>query len=283
MQHTLRRSFKTAAWLGWQVESNWTDPLLFFAFSILKPVASVLILVFMYRAVSQAGTGDPMYTYIYLGNAFYIYVGAVMAGVSYSVLDDREHYRTLKYLYIAPISVPVYLVGRAVAKFVIGTIAVLITLLAGVFLFSVPIDLTMINWPLLSVAMVLGLTALTLMGITLGLWTLTIRTEPWFVGDAVAAALYLFSGAIFPISILPAWLQPIGFALPVTYWLELVRRAMLGPGAAAFPTLAGFSDAELLGILAGITLAFGLIASVAFRFFDRVARDRGMIDAQSNF
>jgi ABC-2 type transport system permease protein len=283
MTHTLRRSFKTAAWLGWQVESNWTDPLLFFAFSIMKPVASVLILVFMYRAVSQAGTGDPMYTYIYLGNAFYIYVGAVMAGVSYSVLDDREHYRTLKYLYIAPISVPVYLVGRAVAKFVIGTIAVLITLLAGVFLFSVPIDLATINWPLLSVAMVLGLTALTLMGITLGLWTLTIRTEPWFVGDAMAAALYLFSGAIFPISILPAWLQPIGYGLPVTYWLELVRRAMLGPGAAAFPTLAGFTNGQLLGILAAITLAFGLIAAVAYRFFDRVARDRGMIDAQSNF
>ncbi len=283
MGHTLRRSFNTAAWLGWQVESNWTDPLLFFAFSIMKPVASVLILVFMYRAVSQAGTSDPMYTYIYLGNAFYIYVGAVMAGVSYSVLDDREHYRTLKYLYIAPISVPIYLVGRAVAKFVIGTIAVLITLLAGVFLFDVPIDLATINWPLLGVAMLLGLSALTLMGITLGVWTLTIRTEPWFVGDAIAAALYLFSGAIFPISILPAWLQPIGYGLPVTYWLELVRRAMLGPGAAAFSTLAGFSDAQLLGILAAITLAFGLIASVAYRFFDRVARDRGMLDAQSNF
>ena len=32
MLNTVRRSFLPAAWLGWQVESNWTDPLLFVAF-----------------------------------------------------------------------------------------------------------------------------------------------------------------------------------------------------------------------------------------------------------
>lgn len=283
MQRSLIRSFRTAAWLGWQVESNWTDPLLFFAFSILKPVASVMILVFMYNAVASTGPDDPIYAYIYLGNAFYIYVGAVMAGASYSILDDRERYRTLKYLYIAPINMPLYLIGRAVARFVIGTVAVLVTLVAGVLFFGLPIDVTRIDWPLLLLSMVLGVVCLGLMGITLGLWTLTIRTEPWFLGEGVAAAMYLFSGAIFPITLLPSVLQPIGFALPLTYWLELVRRALLGPGAAAFPTLAGFSTVQLLAILAGITLVFGAITLLGYRFFDRVARERGMIDVQSNF
>ena len=55
MLKTFSRSFRPAAWLGWQVESNWTDPLMFFAFQILRPVASVLILVFMYRVVAGAG------------------------------------------------------------------------------------------------------------------------------------------------------------------------------------------------------------------------------------
>ena len=121
MLSSAKRSFLPAAWLGWQVESNWTDPFLFFVFSILKPVSSVLILVFMYRAVARVGAGDPIYAYIYLGNAFYIYVGAVMAGASFSILDDRERYRTLKYLFVAPISQPLYLFGRAVARFVTGT------------------------------------------------------------------------------------------------------------------------------------------------------------------
>jgi ABC-2 type transport system permease protein len=279
----IRRTILPAAWLGWQIESNWTDPLLFFAFSVLKPVTGVLILVFMYTAVSQAGTESPIYAYIYLGNALYIYVGAVMAGTSYAVLDDREHYRTLKYLYVAPISIPLYLFGRAMARFVTASLAVVVTIGAGVLFFRLPVDLAAVNWPMFFAALALGIACLACMGIVLGAWTLTIRTEPWFIGEGVAAALYLFSGAIFPISILPAVLQPIGFALPITYWLELLRRALLGPGAAAFPTLAGFSNAELFGILGGLTLLFLALTTVAFRRFDLKAREMGMIDAQSNY
>ncbi len=283
MFHHFSRSFKTAAWLGWQVESNWTDPLLFFVFSVLKPVSSVLILVFMYNAVAGVGAGEAIYAYIYLGNAFYIYVGAVMSGASYSILDDRERYRTLKYLYIAPINLPVYLIGRAVARFVVGSIAVVVTLAAGVLFFGVPINLGMVNWPLFLAALALGVICLTCMGIIIGSWTLTIRTEPWFIGEAIAAALYIFSGAIFPITLLPAFLQPIGFAMPMAYWLELLRRALLGPTITAFPTFAGFSDAQLFAVLAGMTLAFALLATFLYRFFDRIARERSLIDAQSNF
>ena len=282
MLKTFSRTFFPAAWLGWQIESNWTDPFLFLVFSILKPIASVMILVFMYNAVSRNAADSPIYSYIYLGNAFYIYVGAVMAGGSYSILDDRERYRSLKYLYIAPINIPVYLLGRAVARFITGTIAVFITLSAGVLFFKVPLNILSINWLMLFAAMILGVACLTFMGIVLGMWTLTLRTEPWFIGEAVAAALYLFSGAIFPITILPTILQPIGFIMPMTYWLELIRRSLLGSGAAAFPTLAGFSDIQLFGIWRD-HLAFGLIASFAYRYFDKVARDNGMIDAQSNF
>lgn len=277
------QTFRTAAWLGWQIESNWTDPLLFFVFSVLKPISSVLILVFMYNVVAQTGPGDPIFAFIYLGNAFYIYVGAVMAGTSYAILDDRERYRTLKYLYVAPISVPVYLVGRAVARFVIGTLAVAITLAAGVLFFGLPISLARVDWPLFAASMLLGVASLASLGLVLGAWTLTIRNEPWFLGEAVAAAMYLFSGAIFPLDILPRWLQPIGFALPMSYWLELVRRSVLGDAAAAFPTFAALSDGQLLLILAAMTLVLAVIAAVAFRFFDRVARDRGLIDVVSNF
>jgi ABC-2 type transport system permease protein len=283
MRAQLFRTFKTAAWLGWQIESNWTDPYLFFVFSVLKPVSSVLILVFMYRIVSQAGPNAPIYAYIYLGNAFYIYVGAMVAGASYAILDDREHYRTLKYLYVAPIQIPIYLFGRAVAKFIVGSMAVLITLLAGVLFFHVPLNLTAANWPLFFAALTLGLVCLTFMGVSLGMWTLTIQNEPWMVGESIAAALYLFSGAIFPLTLLPAFLRPLGFLLPLTYWLELVRRALLGPEAAAFPTLAAFSNGQLLALLAALTVAAGGVAYVSFRHFDHVARERGMIDLTSNF
>ena len=71
--------------------------------------------------------------------------------------------------------------------------------------------------------------------------------------------------------------------MPMAYWLELLRRAMLGPAAAAFPTLAGFSNLQLFGILFSLTVVFGLFAFTAFRYFDRAAREAGLIDATSNF
>jgi ABC-2 type transport system permease protein len=276
-------TFRAAAWLGWQIESNWTDPLTFFLFSVLKPVTSVLILVFMYRVVAGPEARGPIYAYIYLGNAFYIYVGAVMSGASYSLLDDRERYRSLKYIYIAPILIPAYLLGRAVARFITASIAVAVTLLAGVWFFGLPVNLINVDWPLFLAALALGVACLTCMGIVIGMWTLTLRVEPWFVGEAMGAALYLFSGAIFPLTVLPIFLQPIGYILPLTYWLELLRRALLGPGAAAFPTLAAFSIPQLFAILGFITLIFALIAAFAYRYFDHRAREEGMIDAQSNF
>ena len=33
------RSFKVATWLGWQIESNWTDPFLFAVYSVVRPLA----------------------------------------------------------------------------------------------------------------------------------------------------------------------------------------------------------------------------------------------------
>lgn len=280
---TLRRTFFPAAWLGWQVESNWTDPFVFFIFSALKPIASVMILVFMYRAVSHVGIDSSFYAYIFVGNALYIYAGAIIAGTSFSILDDRERYRVLKYLYIAPISIPAYLFGRAVSRFLTGSLAVTITLTAGVLFFKVPIHPLEVRWLMFFAALFLGILCLAAMGIILGSITLTLRSEPWFLGDSVAAALYLFSGAIFPITLLPLPLQPLGFLMPMTYWLELMRRALLGPGSAAFATLAAFSNPELFAILLLMTFGFGVIALAAHRLFDRIARDKGMIDAQSNF
>jgi ABC-2 type transport system permease protein len=283
MIQTFRRSFVPAAWLGWQIESNWTEPLLFLAFSVLRPLASVMILVFMFRSVARVGTDSPLYGYIFLGNAFYVYVVAIMAGASFSILDDRERYRSLKYIYIAPVHIPSYLFGRAMARFLTGTIAVVITVIVGVLVLNVPIHPFQVNWPMFIAAMLLGVISLGSMGIILGSLTLTIRSEAWFLGEATAGALALFSGAVFPVTLLPRYLQPIGFVLPMTYWLELVRRALLGPAAVGFPTLAAFGNTELFAILSSLTAAFSVAALLAFRYFDRVAREKGLIDVQSNF
>lgn len=277
------RSFRVASWLGWKIESNWTDPFLFAIYSIIKPLSGAAILVVMYSVITNGDFSDPLFPYIYLGNAFYMYVGAVMAGVSWAVLDDREHYKTLKYIYVAPVRIPFYLMGRGVARFITGTFSVIITIVFGALFLHVPIDLAQVDWPLFAVSLLLGVVMLALMGLLLAGVTLVLARHSDYLGDTVAGALYLFSGAVFPLDVLPAWLRPVGFALPVTYWLELLRRSLVGSVAQAFPTLSGVSNLQLLGILAGLTLLTGVLAVFAFRWCDWQARERGYIDRTTNY
>ncbi|HUV27407.1 MAG TPA: ABC transporter permease [Anaerolineales bacterium] len=281
--HGYWRSFRTATWLGWQIESNWTDPFLFAIYSFVKPISTAAILVIMYGIITQGDFESPIFTYMYLGNAFYIYVGAVMAGVSWAVIDDREHYKTLKYMYVAPIHIPMYLFGRGVAKFIVGSISVLITLVFGMLFLHLRIELAAVNWPLFFGALGIGVIMLAMMGLILAGVTLLIAHHVWFLGEAVAGALYLFSGAIFPLEVLPPAIRWIGYVNPITYWLELIRRAIVGEVADAFPTLANLGNEQILGILIGLTIIFAVLAKFVFRWAEHRARERGLIDMVTNY
>ena len=280
---TLWHSFRMAAWLGWQIESNWTDPFLFAIYSIVRPLATASILVVMYSVITNANFADPMFTYIYLGNAFYIYVGQIMTGLSWSIIDDREHYKTLKYIYMAPLNFPTYLLGRAAARFVIASLSVFITIVFGVLFLQVRLDLAQVNWLLFFFSLLVGVIMLAMMGLMLAGVMLLLARHGDGVGDAVAGALFLFSGAIFPLEVLPAFLRPIGYAIPITYWLELLRRALVGEVAQAFPTLTHLNNGQLIAILLGLTAVFSVLGLAVFHACDRRAREYGLIDVTTNY
>lgn len=280
---TLWRTFSIAAWLGWQIESNWTDPFLFAIYSIVKPLASAGILVVMYSVITKGNFSDPLFPYIYLGNAFYIYVGQMMNGFTWTIVDDREHYKTLKYIYTAPVHYPTYLMGRSVARFLVASLSVFITILAGALFLNVQINLAIVNWPLFLLTLLIGVFMLTMMGMILAGVMMLMVHHSWEIGGAVASALYLFSGAIFPLDVLPAFLRPIGFWMPITYWLELLRRTIVADVALAFPTLQAFTNIQLLGILCGLTLVFTVLGVVVFNYCENLARERGLLDRVTNY
>jgi len=277
------RSFVAAAWLSWQIESNWTQPLLFALYSIVKPLALTGILVAMYAAVAHGNFGTPVFTYMYIGNAFYLYVGAVMTGMAFAVIDDRERYQTLKFMSMAPIDLRAYLVGRGVARIGTSSVSVAIALLLAVFVLHMPLDLHAVQWPLFAAAFSVGLVMLAALGLILAATVLLLAHQSWLIGDAVAGSLFLFSGAIFPISVLPASLRPIAYAMPLTYWLELLRRAIVPPVAQAFPLLPSVSNAALMALFTLMTIALGAVAISVFEVCNWFARERGYLDRTTGY
>src|SRR3989442_4380962 len=97
------RTLRVGYWLGWQIESNWTDPLLFFIYSIARPLGGVLILVFMYHVVARPG-GTAMLGFFVVGAACWPFFARGMMGTAYSLISDRAPLNTLRYLSISPIA-----------------------------------------------------------------------------------------------------------------------------------------------------------------------------------
>ena len=283
----LWRSFRTAARLGWQMEANWTDPLLFFIYSVAKPVSAALILVVMLDIVS--GGADPAYlAFVVVGTAIWSILLAGITGLAWSVLDDRERYRMLKYVYVSPSDFLVVLLGRGVARLAVGAMGALITLAVGVLLLGVPFDPLVVDWPLLGLVMLVGLAVIVAVAVMLAAICLQTRQESWSYPDAVAGALFLVSGVVFPLAVLPTPVQAVSLLTPLTWWLEGVRHAAFptGPSAIGGPgslwtSLTGTAAPDgttivlaLLGTGALVTLA----ATGIFRASERRAKDRGLLD-----
>ncbi len=280
------RVFKDSAWLGWQMEANWTDPFLFLTYSIVKPIAGTLILVLMYLVVTDGETANAFFSYMYVGNAMYMFVAEVLFGVTWVIHDDREHYMTLKQVYIAPMNFYMYILGRSAIKIAITTFGVLVTLIFGVMALGVDIDIAAVNWPLLAVALVLGLGCICILGLALGGVSFLTAKHSIGINEGMAGVFYVLSGVVFPITILPTWVQPVSKILPVTYWMESVRRAV-EPGVmreladtSGFDVtgMGGVSDLTMMLYLLVSAVAFFVLSIGIFRIADHIARKKGKVD-----
>jgi ABC-2 type transport system permease protein len=265
------RSFSTAIRLGWAIESNWSDPFLFAVFTVAKPLAAAMILVVMFQVIT-GGQGTEFLQFMIVGTALWNVVFGVLGGLVQSILEDRERYRMIKYVVVTPASLFPFLVGRSVARVLGSFVAALITLLVGIVFLDVELRPNLLLIP----ATILGILAVMSLGIFIAGWCLQLRQEAWSYPEAIAGALYLVSGAVFPIDILPTAVQPVAYALPTTWWLEASRRGLLGHGSPG--TIGSFSDGSVLLLLAVSTAVAVPLALAAFAWFMRRARRAGLLD-----
>ncbi|MDQ7848864.1 MAG: ABC transporter permease [Armatimonadota bacterium] len=279
----LTRALRTARvgfWLGWQVQSNWTDPFLFFVYSIARPLGGVLILVFMFFVVA-GGRRGPMLDFFVVGAALWPVVVWAMQGLAWGLLEDREHFKTIAYIYTAPVPFWAYLVGRGLASAVVALPATVITLTAGITVLQVPLVLSLDRLPALAAVFLVGVAGLVAVGMTVVGALFLISGEAWRLPDAVGQGLYLLCGAVFPLTVLPAWLQPLTRLFPVTYWLEAMRRNLLPQDAVR--SLPGMGGPAVLGALLLATGLWILLAGLAYVGGLARARQKGILDASTGY
>ncbi len=281
------RSFAVAARLGWQLEANWTDPFLFFIYSVAKPISSALILVVMLEVIGGPA-GRAFRPFVVVGSALWSFVVSGIAGLAWSILEDRERYRVLKYVVISPSDFLTVLVGRGVARIGVGLAGVVITLIVGVVVLELPFDVAVVDWPLLLVASLLGLGSIIALGLLMAGIVIQTRQELWSYPEALAGALFLVTGAVFPLIVLPAPVQAIGLLTPLTWWIAGVREALFpgGPGSiggegSLYAGIFGHPNpgsVEVIGALLATGVVVTLAAVAVFRLSDRRAKRAGLYD-----
>jgi len=278
---TVQRSLRAGFWLGWKIESSWADPLLFLIYSVIRPLGSALILVVMFFAVS-GGRRGPLLDFFVVGSAFWPLVLAGLQGLVTAVLEDRELWRMTRSVYTSPISWPTFLIGRTLAATLsAGFGGVVVILLTGRLFLGVPLTLSPGDIGLLAAVVAAGLAAILALGMLTVAGALMAASDAWHLPEAISASLYLVAGAVFPVALLPAPLQAVARALPLTWWLEALRRLLLPAGARlSFPSA---SDGTVLALLGVTTAAAVAAATVAFRLAERRARRLGLLDRDSGF
>lgn len=274
------RTLRVSYWLGWQIETNWTDPLLFFIYSLAKPLGGVLILVFMYFVVARGGQG-PLLGFFVVGTALWPFVLRGMMGIAWGLISDREHWKTLRYIYTSPIPYRAYLIGRSLAQATSALAPAVITLVFGRYVLGVPLHLATMNAQYSAAALVVGLAGIVALGMVVVSAAMLISGEAWRMPEAVGAALYLVTGSIFPVTTLPGPLQSIAQIFPLTWWLEAMRRGLLG--ATTVKSFPWATDAQVLLYEVLVTAAWTLVAALIFGVAERRARVLGILDQESAY
>jgi ABC-2 type transport system permease protein len=275
------RGFKAATRLGWEISSNWTRPLMFVIYSVLRPLSAAFILVVMYRVISGKAPGTSAYlAFLVSGVAFWSFVQYGFAGLSNGIAEDRGEYKMLKYVYTSPAHFYVYLLGRGLAQLASALASAIIVLVVATVSLGLPINPLRANYLLLIAGSLLALMAVIGMAMAYGLMLLR-AVDAHGYGELGASVLYVISGAIFPITVLPGILATIASLSPLVYWMEIIRRSLLGAGAIRmFPAL---SDGDVMLRLLLTTVATLILAHLVFGWADREARRRGLIDMESNW
>lgn len=212
-------------------------------------------------------TGYPDYVaFVVLGTAFYgIASGALEDGGN--AIYEEESNGTWELLSLAPFNRFVWMFAKTLASLLTGFIEFFAVLGLGALFFSASPTANGILVAL--VGIVLTLVALQGFGFLMAALGLVWK-QPYAVAFLLSPPLILLSGMVFPVAILPAWLQPLSQAIPLTHGLQIVRDALLLDR--------GFADlVPVFGKLVLTGAAFMATGFYAFRFMEAKARTLGVL------
>jgi ABC-2 type transport system permease protein len=222
------------------------------------PIVNATIAYFMYRAGGHPQT------------LLYASLGSAVAGIwSMAAIDvtgaiqRQRWWGTLELLVGAPVPFALILLPMAIAIASAGIYALATTLVWGRLVYGIPLPL---EHPLaFVVAVAVTIASLGVLGFALSMVLMRFRTAGW-IGNSLEYPVWIVSGLLFPIAVLPAWSHPISWALAPTWGMRALLHSALG----------GHPWREV-GLCAGLAVVYAALGVALLERFLDAARERATL------
>jgi ABC-2 type transport system permease protein len=211
-----------------------------FLFELFETLFGVAAFYYLSRFIevpsfAQTHPAGGYFAFAVVGFAFFDYLTVALSAFDQSLEEARRN-GTLEYLLVTQTSLPIILVGSAIYPFVLLSMRTAVYLGWAVMIFDFPVSQA--NWFGAALVLAASVVAFAGLGVLSASYSLLFkRGNPvkWlFLGVAG-----LVSGVMYPVTVLPAFLQGVARLVPVTYSLEGMRGALLQQASllSLWPTL----------------------------------------------
>ena len=204
-----------------------------FLMTVLTLLFNFLYMV-LFGAIFQSGGseiatiqtyGGNYIAYLLIGSVGWGFIWTIMTGTSISLRTEMQ-IGTLESILSTPTSIFTMIVGYTLFSCFFGLLSIIILSVAGFFLFGI----SAFGGATIYTLVIFILSTMMMMGLGMILSGLTIWIKN--IGDTTVLLQNIamfFCGVYFPLSVLPAYLQPVAKVVPFYYSIEGLRLSML-PG-----------------------------------------------------
>ena len=214
--------------------------------SLILPLLWLLVFGGGMRGIQMPGIGNYQ-TFMFPGIlGMTLLFTSVWSGIS--VIWDRE-FGFLKEIMVAPVSRTSIVIGKALGS---GTSAFIQGFIFLPLSFLVGVDLSPLSFAMLIPIMIIIAVGLVCVGLLIA--SLISSMEGFnFIMSLVIMPMFFASGALFPLSSAPEWLQALSYFNPLTYAVDVMRWATLPSNVTLLPVYAeilillGFAAAMITG------------------------------------
>ncbi len=204
--------------------------------------------------------------YTVIGNAVQSMSFAAVFAVANITSQDKWQ-GTLQNLIVTPANRMALFIGRASFQIFMSALIVVAAFIYADFVFG--ISFAHADFVALGIAVVLTSVMMISFGLLISSIGLFMRTA-MIVANIFLFLTMLVSGVNFPVSVLPVWLQPVSWSIPMTYGVLAARGAIAGASVFSLGTVFLEEFIDGIGVL--------FVGYLLMKGFERLARKSGRLE-----